>query len=611
MPEPHRSLARRLGGAFAAAVFASLLLAGCGGHPGGPGDGGTGDGGAAPPPLDTIAGVDAAAVAEPYLAGNTVQHYCDCQAGAAAGCLAGDDTAGDGTEAHPYQTLDAAMQWVNGAAGRTAALCRGGSFVPASAGQFVYTLAVTGCPVGKLCNEVREYPVGGSDPRPLITNPAGNHYLFTSAGYNQDTGGWRFMNLRLKGSWDPTKKGNLAFFLYASLGHHTHDLTIENVDMDGFDLAIQDANNANDAFTIRGNHITHAGRWAFLGGSSDLDLSYNSFVDDGSDNKFDHAVYLASHAPVSNVTFEGNYVTGFSTQSGNTNCQGAPINGHGAFDTLLVRGNVMVEDATADPGCWGLAFTNITGAKEPIFLRHATFDGNVVVNGGNTSLLVDNCPDCLIENNLVIQTANFGGYGLVSPGQPARTLAQLEALGCTDCTTGDDVETGATLVNNTIYFGAGSANGMNAGLGIIAEGQGYVAANNVVTYVATSHGKNAVSCFAYPLSTSAYQFIDHNLCHVADTQARWQSSGFQSLSDWQSASGFDAHSSQADPAWPFTAPLTIPAWDDAKTAAELFARFFTPSGPPLSGAGDASHAAATDITGATRPAPPSIGAYEP
>ena len=482
------------------------------------GDGGTGDGGTAPPPLDTIAGVDAAAVAEPYLDGNTVQHYCDCQAGAAAGCVAGDDTAGDGTEAHPYQTLDAAMQWVNGAAGRTAALCRGGSFVPASAGQFVYTLAVTGCPVGKLCNEVREYPVGGSDPRPLITNPAGNHYLFTSAGYNQDTGGWRFMNLRLKGSWDPTKKGNLAFFLYASLGHHIHDLTIENVDMDGFDLAIQDANNANDAFTIRGNHITHAGRWAFLGGSSDLDLSYNSFVDDGSDNKFDHAVYLASHAPVSNVTFEGNYVTGFSTQSGNTNCQGAPINGHGAFDTLLVRGNVMVEDATADPGCWGLAFTNITGAKEPIFLRHATFDGNVVVNGGNTSLLVDNCPDCLIENNLVIQTANFGGYGLVSPGQPARTLAQLEALGCTDCTTGDDVETGATLVNNTIYFGAGSANGMNAGVGIIAEGQGYVAANNVVTYVATSHGKNAVSCFAYPLSTSAYQLIDHNLCHIADTQ---------------------------------------------------------------------------------------------
>ena len=559
------------------------------------------------PDISTIAATDAAIVATPYLVGNAVRYYCDCQAGASGSCAAGNDATGAGTSASPYQTIDAAMTWLNGGANRTAVLCRGGSFTPAAAGTFVFALSANAsCPSGSICNELREYPIGGTDPKPTINTPTGNHYLISTTNGG---GGYRFMNLRLQGSPFPHIGGQAGFFLYsnASIGKPpVHDIAIENVDMDSFETGVQDTVNTTKNVTIIGNHFTNISNFGYLGGSSNLTVSYNSFVDTGSDNKFDHAVYLSAHDPVANVAIVGNFITGFSTASGNTNCQGSPLIAHAAVTNLTVSGNVVIEDTTAAGECYGLGFNNTTGITTAVYYRNALFSDNIIVNGGFNGMNITSCPYCVIENNLVIsQTASgSGGFGISTPGNTARPQ--------------DDLECYAKIVNNTVYYGPTNTQGMN-GVQIGGEGAGYTVANNTVMYAGTSHALNSTSCFTYDLSLASYNFINNNNCFSNDPVTKWvYRQPVSSLADWKTyaaaagslGTGFDTASSFANPGWSFPTPLAIPALDEAKTGAQLFAPYFTPVGSPLKGGGTTEHAPGKDIANTARSSPPSIGAYE-
>lgn len=581
---------------------AILCLSGCGG-------GGSATKTPAPPATataTTIASVDAAAAAEPYLAGNTVQYYCDCQSGAAADCTAGDDATGDGSRNAPYQTLDAAMTWLNGGDHRTAALCRGGSFKSAHTSKFVYTFGSTSCPPGTLCNELREYPIGGTDAKPLITNLAGSYYLFTSV-QNATSGGWRFMNLKLQGSWDPSTNENWGFvFTTFNTGTYIHDVDIENVDMDHFNIAVNDSVNASNNIKFVGNHVTNSANQGFLGGNSNLSVNYNSFVNNGSNTTFNHSIYVGTNNPVSTVSVVGNFLSGFSTANSGTQCIGEPLVGHAAITDLTVSGNVIVEDTTANGQCYGISFSN-GNSPGAVYYRNALFSDNIVVNGGSLGIAVDNCPDCMIENNLIIKESNDGGRGIASPTAISRPS--------------DDAETHATIVNNTVYFGVNSRNGMNGGITVGPEGSGYVVANNTVMYSATASGAdsshiNGAFCFDYQVPNSAIAYSDYNNClNNATDYTGWNLDGAPpgtnyDFATWKTTSGFDAHSSNTDPGWSFATPLAIPALDETKTGAELFAPFFKPSGTPLVGSGNAAKAPARDITGKTRPNPPAIGAYE-
>lgn len=564
------------------------------------------------PTIATIASKVADIVSTPYLAGNAVQYYCDCQTGAGQGCTAGSDTAGAGTEASPFQTITAAMTWLNGGANRTVALCRGGSFtLPPATGQYGLVLSANAsCPGGSICNELREYPIGGTGVKPLISNLTGNHSLFSTINGG---GGFRFMNLKLQGYWDTnrTKPGNYGFFLYSNSGlgrPPVRDIAIQNVDFDGFDLGVDNAVNANNNITIIGSHFTNISTWGYLGGSSNLTIAYNSFVNCGSDNIYDHAIYFASHEPVSNVSIVGNFISGFSTASANSKCIGSPLTGHAAVTNLTVSGNVIIEEATADPQCYGIGFTNTTDAQGAIYFRNAIFSDNVVVNGGAAGIAVTSCPYCVIENNLVISQSNSGGSGITTPSGTARTQ--------------DDVENNATVVNNTIYYGTTSSQGLRGGVSVGVEGTGHIVANNAVMYAGTLHNLNRTNCFNYSLPLAAYAFINNNSCYSNDQGTNWVygSTGY-SISAWQTFSasagaagtGFDTAtaSSYADPGWTFAAPLGIPALDETKTGAQLFAAYFTPAAAsPLSAAGNAANAPAADIANTARPATPSIGAYE-
>lgn len=509
----------------------------------------------AQPSIGSIASVVAAAVNEPYIAGNNSQYYCDCT-GPGATCATSGSDAGAGTQNSPYQTLDKAMAWLVGGTNRTVALCKGGSFTSAHTGQFVYTLAAISCPAGTICNELREY--GTSGAKPIVNNPIGNRYLFSTAN---NAGGYRFMNLKLQGTWATTSgQSNLGFFLWADPGYKIHDITIENVDMDSFNLAIQDATYINNNITITGNHFTNNSTFAYLGGSSNLTLSYNSFINNGSDNKFDHAVYLGTNSPVTNVSIVGNFISGFSTASGNTNCMGPPFTAHASVTNLIVSGNVIVEGTNADPGCWGFDVNNFTNATGAIFFRNALFSNNIIVNGGNNGMNVGSCPYCVIQNNLIIFQNNAEAAGIASPSGVART------------TSGDDVETNATIVNNTIYFNSTSSQGMKGGVWVGWEGTGHVVANNTTFYAGTTHGSNMVNCHTYSLPITSYSFINNNNCFSNDPSTKWVFNGVTqyTLAGWQTASSFDANSSLANPLWTAPPPTPIPALDETKTGAQIF-----------------------------------------
>jgi len=96
--------------------------------------------------------------------------------------------------------------------------------------------------------------------------------------------------------------------------------------------------------------------------------------------------------------------------------------------------------------------------------------------------------------------------------------------------------------------------------------------------------------------TATYAASDNSLCYApAGPDLIWDMQGDMSLSAWTAASGFDAASQIAEPLF---------------VSAALSNYDFHPAlGSPLSGMGDPAYAPKLDITGAQRPNPPDIGAY--
>jgi hypothetical protein len=260
---------------------------------------------------------------------------------------------------------------------------------------------------------------------------------------------------------------------------------------------------------------------------------------------------------------------------------------HAEIDGLLVKNNTIIMDAAhTSPGCWGIGFNNMTNASQAQYYRNAVFSGNTIVNAGNLALTVSSCPNCVIENNVIIQNWAAGGAtGISVPEKPR------------DGTRGDDLNTANTIRNNTIWFGP-NASGSNTGISVNTEGTNYVISNNTVSSSQTS---GSLNCFNYSLELGAYDFINNNHCYSSSVSNNWVA-GYATLAAWWThAPGFDTASITGNPLFPapgtdFTAPGT----------------YFTPAtGSPLIGAGTAAHMSATDLTGKAHPVTPAIGAFEP
>jgi hypothetical protein len=135
-------------------------------------------------------------------------------------------------------------------------------------------------------------------------------------------------------------------------------------------------------------------------------------------------------------------------------------------------------------------------------------------------------------------------------------------------TTNDDTMVDARIRNNTVYYPSGKT---GYGISSQAEGTGHVIANNIVWFADGSG-----TCFQTPLAQSAYAFAGNNLCNGT----------------WGTSYDLTTHLA-SDPRFT-NAPDDLSLQD----------------GSPALGKGSSTYGASVDFTGAARPNPPSIGAYE-
>jgi hypothetical protein len=559
----------------------------------------------------SIADVSAAWAATPYLGGNSVQYFCDCS-GPNATCSASGVDANDGTQAHPKKTMSAAVAWVNGALYRTAALCQGGSFVPPSPVPQYYTYRIgnTGCAAGTICNELREYPVGGTGAKPIINNPAGpaQHYLFFVNSANN--GGMRLLNLRLQGVRTTSGGSDLnwGMLLYAA----PHDWTFGNVTFDSFDLglAAEDPATSNNIMAT-GNTFNNIEAWGILGSSNNLKINYNAFFGTGGNNAFNHAIYTGSAVPVDGIEIIGNYISGFSVgyAEQNTQCIGVMISGGGEESNVVIRSNTMVQDkAKVFGGCYGIAWGNHgynVGGK----LHNVEISDNVIVNGGNVGIGLQNCSTgCVIKNNVIYSDipSDKGIYAVMSAARTSvGTCTPDSPVAGVTCV--DEVSSNISVINNTIYATSNTTSGYT-GIDVGIEGTGYVIANNTVTMMASTNG-NGESCFSYGLAPSAYSFINNNHCYSAASTYAWEKNHGANLATWIAYA--NSNSKPFDSASIAGMDPLLSAFDGTN-----FDTAFIPlAGSPLLDAGDLAHGSAQDISGKARPTPPAtnpaIGAREP
>ncbi len=539
-------------------------------------------------PAELHAAASSACAAMPLRTTGTVHYFCACDPGAQPGCEdhAGDD-GWDGLDPDhsrggmhgPKSSWVELVNTFNGmSAGDTIALCQGGAWAVGARLDLRNAACAAGEDLHAAANpstcDVRDYPTAwGNAQRPRLQLTADTHLLSFASGAPQR--GVRILNLALHGGGDGPAGPGEEVVLGGQRGLITQgdntDFLVCNDTFDGFFVALHVLPEPAPAarIVIRGNRITNSTAEGFLGGASDSAIDANVFEDAGSSSAGSHAIYLQGQS-VARFELVNNQ---FLRTAAPPPCGGAIVVVHDQYDGLNIENNHVDGGAGSVGACYGIA-VDAGGYPRPGWYRHLTIRRNRVERAGYAPIHVANAPAPIIENNLVVSGMTGAGLGIHVPGLAARTSPA------------DDRTTAAVVRNNTIFFPAAAAGSTGIQLGDVAEGTGYVVANNAIVFAG-----GGGTCLDLSLPADRYAYVDHNLCSGF---TRWEATR-GSLEAWRTygRDRFDGASRTDAP------QLASPPGD------------LTPAGgSPLLGAGDAARAPAVDQALRTRPDPPSIGALE-
>jgi hypothetical protein len=175
--------------------------------------------------------------------------------------------------------------------------------------------------------------------------------------------------------------------------------------------------------------------------------------------------------------------------AGGTGCAASAIVVHGPHEGLLIENNLIYEPpGTAKPGCYGIDQT--AGIDMPGYWNRTVIRRNQVFNVHGNGITVGNCKDCVIEDNLIVGSAQ--GIQYPDPGNRCNAAPYPPTASYT-CS-GNLADSGGIVRNNTVYDGGViSINNMGG------QGSAWVASNNAVC------GSGA------GLSAGAGTTTDHNL----------------------------------------------------------------------------------------------------
>jgi len=424
---------------FIAVSTVSAVLAGCGGG--------------SDVPEETLSQSPTSPVASPSPApapapapatGASVYYVSDCQTGAAAGCMPGDD-ANPGTEAAPKRTL-AGINLDGLPAGGQVLFKRGGAWTNFS----VQVRNLNATPSNPIVFDA--YDTGAV---PVLSTPSGNTFGFNQHGDTVSDGGYTIRNLKLDG----LGSGQWGILL----ADGTRDVTVENVEITGFRIGIHSIQ--VDRLTVRNSNIHQNREHGMLGGGDNMLLEGNLVAGNNMDGGgFEHGFYL-SHG--TNVVLRGNQFIRNSAPGGV--CNGGNLTLHGQLENWLIEGNRIEQDAALG-GCYGMSIT--TGYSSAEWFRSFTVRGNTVINTGNCGICAGSAPGIVVENNKVINTQLTGQRGVQIPtGEPGA---------------GDETDRDAVVRDNTMCFVEPT------NIGVVADVPGAQVSNNtVVTGVAATTGSCA------------------------------------------------------------------------------------------------------------------------
>lgn len=511
----------------------------------------------------------------PAVATASDYHVCDCAAGAAPGCVAGNDAAA-GTAAAPWRSYDRAQDaWATLAAGDSLRFCRGGVFPIAGSTRWVNAQcrAETPCTVGAY---TPDWAQGGED-LPRLERSAGDAFSFENGGDARHEEGYVFRDLELVCT-DCGSNGS-GFFLYNDID----DVQLQDLRIRGFAVGVFHGGSRpcaagaigcdarNTRLSLRGSEIRDSAVQGFLGAGDDLLIDGNLFAGNGRSGILEHNVYISGNA--ARVAVMHN--TLYRSAARNGQCEGASLVAHGSLTDLRIEANYIHEDlGAAAPGCWGINLSPAYSYGET--LLRAVVRGNTLHNLGNAAVALTSCVDCVVENNRIVHEQPFSITAIRAPAQVrASDDAPLQRL---------------RVRNNSLYISGIGGIGISIG----TEGTQHEVAGNAIRY---NGGTASWACLSLDLPAAAYAGVDYNVCGYTPAAQREWEQGSGTLASWRAQSGLDQRSRAADPG--FAQPVA-PFYD--LNAASMQSA--------LIGAGHPRLGAAQDFYGIPRPLPPDAGAHQ-
>jgi hypothetical protein len=490
-------------------------------------------------------------------------HFSDCQAGAEAGCVPGNN-ANAGTSASAPKRDFAGFDVNTLGPGSRVLFARGGAWT----GLRLMVKNRYATPTEPIVFD-SYVPSWGGSARPWLKVSDFVGFEFGHFNDTDNDGGYTVRNLKLDG------EGVADWGIW--LRTTTRHITLEDLEITGFRIGLHVVNEGptgNTHFTLRNSLIYRNSGMGLLGAANDALIEGNTFADNNfSGSSFNHAIYLGSGERESrNITLRGNTFRNNSVTGGR--CTGGNVTVHGRFDGLLFENNVITQDAS-DGSCYGFSIGPSYDSAE--WFRNTVVRGNTVVNLGSCAICAASAPGIVIENNLVVNT------------QAAYHAAVLIPVFAPEA--GDDADRGAIVRNNTAVLARAAA--WNDAIVLRAEaGSGLQLVSNLVYYGADAHATTA--CFAHA-ALSGFTALDHNLCHHAAGSGLW-SKTYGTLTAARAA-GADVNGRSDAPMFVAT-PSAANGWNEALQAAS-----------PALGGGHPTRSSTRDRLGVARTVP-SIGSRE-
>ena len=451
--------------------------------------------------------IPAGALLSPTLSPAATFYLSDCQAGAAAGCVPGNDNNAGTSTASPWRSIAKLNTRVEGlSAGDRILFARGASFSDASITVYIP-------------KSNRQQPVvfesyapswGANAAKPILRAAKDNGgFSFADSGNANHDEGYVVRGLDLRG----TDGSGTGIFIYNDADY----ITLEDLSITGFALGVQcsgsnatepGSNGKNEFITLRRSRIANNASQGILTMCHEMTVENNVFDDNGYERAMlDHNVYIEGGE---HVFFRGNSIinNGRHDRVG-LKCQSVAFVVHGLVRDLVIENN-FIGESNADAGCWGLTVDVVNDNDVMDGFQDVVIRGNRIVNVGGLGIGMVGCQRCAIENNHVMWTtpARFDRVGISVPNRPTVASPADHDL------KSDQI----AIRNNSIYIAAASP--ASAGIRSSEVGSSHSVVSNLIIFDQASAKKS--TCFLIDDSPlSRYSAFSHNLCFRTESPNRW------------------------------------------------------------------------------------------